>query len=543
MNARGLFLFAALLTAFAGPRAARAAAVEPTVTVEEESSGLTLTVEKKEEARAEPARLSVDADVPRVEVYLDGVYLGRTPLSVPSVEPGLRRLFLYKDGYYPKALRVRAETGKEFAVYAEMRRVTGIVSVRDAPAGAEFEVAGTTTRDPLLILPEGSHLLIIRAFGFEEKTVAVTVDRRFPREIDGTLARAAFSVASFRASRAAFNPLNPAGLGAVTFAFRATARGAGTVTVSDDSGAEVAQFPVGPFATWDQGVVWDGRDGAGMALPDGIYRATLRAWSLPEAGAQNAPGSANNPDPSSIPELESSVRIDRGIAYPYHEPYPGIASIGVVPSAGTLPTGALSLACDLAVFRDGPALGVSGTYGARDWLEIGFRAGTLLVGETEGILDAAGSVKVGIERELGSFRGHASLGLRYAARSGDQGTSLTRAGLALAPAFELSRGPAALSLGFEIVRGDERGALVDAATSISAGLAARYRFGLLILSLWGAGTGDLDALEDGISASGGVGAVFLVPATSFTVFAHGIGTYDDENGAEGGIRLGFGLLF
>lgn len=534
MNARGLFLFPALLIALSGPRAAPAAAVEPTVSVEEESSGLTLTVDKKEEARAEPARLSVDADVPRVEVYLDGVYLGRTPLSVPSVEPGLRRLFLYKDGYYPKALRVRAETGKEFSVYAEMRRVTGIVSVRGAPEGAEFEVAGTTTRDTLLILPEGSHLLTIRAFGFEEKTVAVTVDRRFPREVDGTLARAVFSVASFRASRAAFNPLNPAGLGTVTFAFRAAARGAGIVTITDDSGTEVARFPVGPFATWDQGVVWDGRDGAGTALPDGRYRAVLRAWSLPEAG---------NPDAASVPELEASVRIDRGIAYPYHEPYPGIASIGAVPSAGTLPAGALSLACDLAVFRDGPALGISGTYGARDWLEIGFRAGTLLADETDGIFDAAGSVKVGLTRELGSFRGHASLGLRYAARSRDEGTSLTRPGLGVAPAFELSRGPAALSLGFEIVRGDERGALVDATTSLTAGLAARYRIGLLILSLWGAGTGDLDALEDGIIASGGGGAVFLVPATSFTVFAHGIGIYDDENGAEGGIRLGFGLLF
>jgi hypothetical protein len=69
-----------------------------------------------------------------------------------------------------------------------------------------------------------------------------------------------------------------------------------------------------------------------------------------------------------------------------------------------LPTGALSLACDLAVFRDGPALGVSGTYGARIGSRSAFARGTLLVGETEGILDAAGFVKVGIERGLGSFR-------------------------------------------------------------------------------------------------------------------------------------------
>jgi hypothetical protein len=46
-----------------------------------------------------PPRLSVDADVPGAQVFLDRRFVGKTPLVIPDVEPGEHRLNVSAEGY------------------------------------------------------------------------------------------------------------------------------------------------------------------------------------------------------------------------------------------------------------------------------------------------------------------------------------------------------------------------------------------------------------------------------------------------------------
>jgi hypothetical protein len=84
--------------------------------------------------------------------------------------------------------------------------------------------------------------------------------------------------------RARFNPANSGSLGTTEISFNVSAPGLGRIVIENQGGETVFTRDLGPFDTWFQSVVWDGRDGDGRPLPDGPYRVLALGEALSADG-------------------------------------------------------------------------------------------------------------------------------------------------------------------------------------------------------------------------------------------------------------------
>lgn len=92
---------------------------------------------------AAQATLSIDSDPRGAEVYVDGRYVGTTPLRA-SVEPGNRTVRLERDGYRSWERSFRLSPRETLSIDADLEAVprTGTVRFESTPSGADVFVDG-----------------------------------------------------------------------------------------------------------------------------------------------------------------------------------------------------------------------------------------------------------------------------------------------------------------------------------------------------------------------------------------------------------------
>lgn len=260
-------------------------------------------------------------------VYLDNRYVGLTPLFLQDVPAGRYKVTLRRSGYYAAAEWVDYSGG--YLLYsATLQLITGFLKVDATPASADIRVAGEVlTAGRLLELPVGTHTLRARAFGYEEQTRAVEIREREITPLEIALQPAPLSLSGLRASHAAFNPRNAGLLGQIRVRFAVSGPGSGAIQIFDGEGREVHAAELPPFETWEQSFVWDGRDGSGEALPDGVYRLRLTAT----ADGRSVQG-------------ELPLRVDSSIHLAYRSLWSGSAGTLYCPTPEVLPGGSLQLA-------------------------------------------------------------------------------------------------------------------------------------------------------------------------------------------------------
>ena len=124
------------------------------------------------------ATLDVRSDPSGAQVYLDGDYLGRTPLIV-SVSPGRHQVEVRKAGYAPYRASVRVAPGERVRVYARLlpEVESGRLAVRSKPEGARVYLDGAYRgRTPLeLELEPGVYDLRLTLPGYAEYRERVRV--------------------------------------------------------------------------------------------------------------------------------------------------------------------------------------------------------------------------------------------------------------------------------------------------------------------------------------------------------------------------------
>ncbi len=122
--------------------------------------------------------LDVRSDPSNAQVYLDGDYLGRTPLIV-SVSPGRHQVEVRKAGYTPYRASVRVAPGERVRVFARLvpEVVAGRLAVRSEPGGARVYVDGAYRgRTPIeLELDPGTYELRLALPGYSEYRERVRV--------------------------------------------------------------------------------------------------------------------------------------------------------------------------------------------------------------------------------------------------------------------------------------------------------------------------------------------------------------------------------
>ena len=484
--------------------------------------------------------MTVDTDVPKVEVYLDGTYKGHSPLTLKDIPPGIRQLTLKKDGFLSCRYTIECKPGETKKVYAELVRAEGTLSVQGAPANAEILIDGAprASTKTALTLGEGVHTVTIRAFGFAERKEEARIVRGKETAIPGSLERVPFSLSAAKVLKAAFNPDNPETLGTAGVSFTVSAPGAATLRVLSPEGTEVRTLTVRDFASWRQTIMWDGRDNAGKALPDGAY--TLELTGSGEPGDTPSAGSAAAQPAGQVggmeqaaPPFRQTIRIDRSIAYPGSAPWRGVGAHGPVISGTLMPKGTLIVAADTA-FSDGdfnPAL--SAIAGVSDWFETALRVGVRADGGTGADITVSGGVKAGLPNGLSGGALRPAAFARYE----------TDRGAALGGAVDFRMGHYSAGISAECAYGDSDGYFADPAFSWDSGLALRCAFGNLSLAAWGAVASARDGSDFGtpLTYDAGLSTQWIIPRTSLLLSGEGGWAYSEDSGGVLSTRLGFGF--
>lgn len=236
----------------------------------------------------EPDPIPEEPDTPKLrittnprgaDVWIDGDYVGTSPVDIEEIKGGTYRLVLELDGYYEdrRWIDVPSDSAIEFNI--DLDPITGFLAV-ETMQGAEILVDGFGVDESFLELPIGSYQVAVRRFGYVEQSFRVIVEEARVTTIDVELTKAPFSLTGVGVSRSAFNPANPGATGEIAIHFSVSAPGSGEISIVAPDGTTIQTIPIGPFADWSQRYVWNGTDSSGRALPDGTYTLLVDARGI-----------------------------------------------------------------------------------------------------------------------------------------------------------------------------------------------------------------------------------------------------------------------
>jgi hypothetical protein len=240
--------------------------------------------------------ITITTQIPQTFVFLNGTYLGTTPLTVNNLTPGIYRLLLQKKGYKDREIMIEAEFGKEKKFYFDMTEITGQVKLAVSPVRSLVFIDGVQINkdiekidDPsgeyMLSLSEGEHKALVRLFGYGDQEFSFSAVEGITMSVSRTLVPAKFAVTDLRITPGRFNPDNPGKIGTCAVRFSVTARGNAEIVISGENGEAVRRLAVADFSTWEQSALWDGKDENGARVPDGTYTIALNAGASAPAGS------------------------------------------------------------------------------------------------------------------------------------------------------------------------------------------------------------------------------------------------------------------
>jgi hypothetical protein len=281
--------------------------------------------------------LLVRSEPSRATVFINGIERGLTPFLFETIAPGEYGVRLTKDGYGERWIWVSVRENSRLEVTLTMEAVLGILTLDiQRRAGSppperlalrpEITVDGELKNNTILSLPVGYRVVRIRAFGWEETVHSVYIQREFSQKLTVEMQAAPFSMTGAELRRSRFNPANSGSLGTTEISFNVSAPGNGRLVIENQGGGAVFARDLGPFSAWSQSVVWDGRDGEGKPLPDGVYKVLALVESLPEDGsrpvAQRAELTVTIDGSLDIYPLSSSALVSGLFFSPLPEPIP-----------------------------------------------------------------------------------------------------------------------------------------------------------------------------------------------------------------------------
>lgn len=144
------------------------------------------------ELRRGIAPVSIDTDVPGVEIRIDGRTVGETPLPGPlSLAAGTRLLEADRDGYVSHRVELRVVGGEAQSVELSMAPVAASAMLRVSASvpGATVRIDGSDV-GPVPVerqLGEGGHAIEVRAEGYETFVREVVLAARQDRELHAEL--------------------------------------------------------------------------------------------------------------------------------------------------------------------------------------------------------------------------------------------------------------------------------------------------------------------------------------------------------------------
>lgn len=199
--------------------------------------------------------LVISSDPLGADVYLNGSYLGTTPIETDLPQRGVHSVRIYHEGYRESSLRLDVGAREPHEVFATLDPVYGEVWVTVSPPEArvesvspgvgEFEPVPDSRgvyRGRLLI---GERRIRISRFGYADAYASLTVTEGGEHPLSVELRPVPFAVASVDLSRRSVNPHLPGLLATVSATVRITGPGVAVVSLLDAIGSELyASAPI-----------------------------------------------------------------------------------------------------------------------------------------------------------------------------------------------------------------------------------------------------------------------------------------------------------
>ncbi|ASJ03497.1 hypothetical protein A3L09_09605 [Thermococcus profundus] len=133
--------------------------------------------------------LTINSTPANATVYLDGDYIGTTPLENYPLPPGNHTITIVKRGYENYTETIQVEGNTPLFVNVTLKPLTATVKVLSTPIGAEVYLDGESIgKTPgNFTIPSGSHTITLHLDGYLNYTTAVTVSPGETKVVNATL--------------------------------------------------------------------------------------------------------------------------------------------------------------------------------------------------------------------------------------------------------------------------------------------------------------------------------------------------------------------
>jgi hypothetical protein len=271
--------------------------------------------------------IEVTAEPEQATILVDNREVGTGTAKLEELPPGSYKIEVRLDGYYSETRFVTLRPRQELSLEIALRQMVGYLDLEGEPEEVELLLGDRPLKELPAELPVGRYELTLRRFGYLTQERTVEIHEKETTLLSVEMIPAPFEISDLRLSRERFNPDNPGEVGTSTISFRVSGPGEGVFVLSR-GGKELLRRDIGPFESWSQKVVWDGRDKGGRPLPEGDYTFEIRAR-----------GSSPEGDRPVRVRLRGEIEIDRRLISRYRSIFSGSSGLLYAPMAEPLGPG------------------------------------------------------------------------------------------------------------------------------------------------------------------------------------------------------------
>jgi len=256
------------------------------------------TIEVEPTLKENIASLQVYCSVKEARLSIDRTDVGWIPYA-SDLEPGSHYLEVAVPGFYTLGAWFLFQEKTLYTIEFMPTKITGSLNIEVEPSDAGVFVDGAAGAAGLSVISAGPHKLVVRRFGYTERSLDVVVAEQKTTDISVSLEKAPFALEKPSFSPEVFNPRNAGKRGKTALRFRATTYGSARAQIINSDGVAVATLEYPDMHDWAQVQDWNGLQSDGTPLPDGLYTAKLVARASDSGAGENAEVSA-----------EAQVQID-----------------------------------------------------------------------------------------------------------------------------------------------------------------------------------------------------------------------------------------
>ncbi len=294
--------------------------------------------------------LTVTSDPTGSNVYIDGEFMGVTPLSL-NLKTGQYRLTVKQEGYHKETRWIDYTEGDKRGIDITLKQITGYLYLEAVPPHAEITSNGAPLQRGVNELPVGTYQIEARLFGYIPYTTSVTIRNKDTTRLFINLLPAPFTLSELSVSRSILNPGNPSGLGQSSITFTVSSYGRGKLSILSPSHSTVLVHSFRHFDNWNQRFTWNGTDSSGKKLEDGTYTVIV---------------SGESEDGTAHDRKTAFITIDQSFIIKARNVFSGVSGTLFTPTPDILPRGSFQFLLS--------SLGHADTSGYRFPSAVSFRA-------------------------------------------------------------------------------------------------------------------------------------------------------------------------